>query len=300
MKNHKKIFIINFILILVVLVSFEFICHYIYLKKYPIGKEFKISQLFQYYKPKVIDVNLFVYDFKSTKKRPIITMGCSFTEGVEGSNKTFAYELSRVTGRKTYNRGKSASGPTFILWQLEQKDFKKQIPDAEYVFYIFVTDHIYRIFRRITIYSNGTIYQPLYIERDGKVKEIKPYLKWLYPLYSVKLLHHELYMPFLKANNFQTYSIPVYMSMIKAMNDKIHGLYPNSKFVFIEYPVGNYKRLNAKQIQQIKDMGIIYFNVEDLIGKDFNQSKYQADEHWHPNYLAYQKMTEALVKKLNL
>ena len=92
----------------------------------------------------------------------------------------------------------------------------------------------------------------------------------------------------------------LFMSIIKATNNRIHELYPNSKFVLIEYPMNGCNDLTPEEIKQIKDMGIIYFHIEELMGHDFNDKKYYADKVEHPNYLAYQKMTETLVKKLNL
>ena len=138
MNKYLKIISINLFIIFIIILFFEFICNFIYIKYYS-----GYQDRFKYYKSKFVDMSWFnpddtVYKEKNNvKKRPIITIGCSFVAGVEERNQTFAYEINRITGRKTYNRGVCATGPSMMLYQLKHPDFKKIAPDAEYVIYIY-------------------------------------------------------------------------------------------------------------------------------------------------------------------
>ena len=142
----KKILLVNIIVILAIFTVLELISknieekemakmykkHYDYFHEDKLKIKYKPVKKFNYDKIVMSKVKDKIY--KGNKKGAIVTIGCSYTAG-EGlqENQTFAYKLNKYTGRTTYNRGVSASGPQLVYRQLSDIDFKKQIPDAEYI-----------------------------------------------------------------------------------------------------------------------------------------------------------------------
>ena len=122
------------------------------LPKYKIPKEYNYKEY--------IDKDKFIIKGSSDKK-PIITVGCSYTYGILlEPYETLAGQLNRVTGRTVYNLGISATGPQTVYEQLKAPDIKKEIPDAEYIIYTFLHNHIMRQF--MYILSNSNIINSVY------------------------------------------------------------------------------------------------------------------------------------------
>lgn len=140
MNRILKIIFINVILLLLILITSEWICFLIIKHKYEprlkITKAMNkatgrhsLEELKYNYK-----LNSFNYENEKIamrnpeglnyKKLPIILFGCSFTYG-DGlnNNQTFSYKLSHLAKRPVYNRAECGWGVQHMLSNLEEKTF---------------------------------------------------------------------------------------------------------------------------------------------------------------------------------
>lgn len=244
----------------------------------------------------------------SNKKRGIITIGCSYTWGVGlDRSQTFAAKLNKYTGRTTYNRGIPATGTQMVYRQLSDKNFKREIPDAEYVIYTFIWDHFYRMFRPLYSPYIGDM-AICYRLKNNSLSEIKhPF----YPFYSLFTIRNFIYNKSVSdaKKEFSTGS-PLFLKTIEESQKMMKQLYPNSKFVLLEFPEGpmcseNYvdgnNELKEPEIKKLEEMGIIYVNAEKLVGhklRDIN--KYRVADKDHPSEKAWDEVVPKLAQKLNL
>lgn len=229
-------------------------------------------------------------------KRPLIFFGCSFTEGAGlRDEQTLAYKVSKLTGRTVYNRGKGSTGAQFMYYQLSTPALKEEVPDAEYMIYTFIWDHLYRLYnyQACPLITGVNLRYKIV---NNKLEEIKPAFLPLYSLYSVKKIQLNIANKngLKEEQNFKLFNFIMNESIKSA-----HKSYPNSKFVMIEYPDYHQKTLPPDEIQKLKDMGFVFINAEQLLGHDLKDSKYRLVDN-HPAELAWEELAPKLVHKLNL
>ena len=325
--NSKKIFkiiVINLIVILVLLAGLDF-KEFLYFKKLAnsyvesqqkLGnailnkdsEEVNISYgVVKHYKYKRVVKNTLdkVY-YGNSDKRPILTIGCSFTEGsfLQGKQ-TLAGKLNKLTDRTTYNRGIGSTGPQWVYRQLSDKKFKRDVPDAEYVFYTFINDQIRRMF--ITSIAPWQNYVDLnYRLKNGKLVERKDFLQSFYFSFWVKK-----YLAGKEQKEIeQEYrdGMPLFIATMQASVDRMHKLYPDSKFVLLDVPEAyeiescyEDNKLPKTVVEKLEKMGIIYIDAEDLVGHQLRDiDKYRVSDRKHPNEAFWDEIAPALVKRLNL
>lgn len=250
-----------------------------------------------------------VYKSENPKKRPIVTIGCSYTEGVGcglEENQTFAYKLNQMTGRTTYNRGVGGSGPQLVYRQLSDENFKNEIPDAEYVIYTFLYNHIDRQFSSLLTYFTSDI-ELNYVLKDGVLMERERPFWFMYWSFLVKTFL-EYKKQVLYFNEFHN-GFPLFYATMAASVDEMHKKYPNSKFVFIEFPESSFcsnncpdciRDLTKSEVKKLQDLGIIYIKASDLLGHNCCESKYRVADKDHPSELAWDEFIPKLVKNLKL
>lgn len=154
----------------------ENVPHYIFPRKF----DYKVIE--DIVKPRVYPSNT------KTSKRPIITIGCSYTEGVGlEENQTFAYKLNKYTGRTTYNCGIGGSGLELVYRQLSDDNFKNNIPDAEYVIYTFLYNHLSRQFQNLLCPYKSELYIN-YSLKNGHLKEDASSFWFMYWSFLVKAI----------------------------------------------------------------------------------------------------------------
>lgn len=322
--NLKKIFIINICLLVVVLISLEAYAFYTYrircapivyrhahmLKNNP--DEYIKQNMPHYELPRKYDYKKIVSVLKTrfylgSEKRAIITIGCSYTDGVGlNYNQTFAAKLNKYTRRLIYNRGLSASGPQFVYRQLSDENFTNEIPDAEYVIYTFIYDHFKRVYRTmVQMYSSDLSLR--YDVKNGKLKErFRPFwfMYWSFLLKSCAEYDDKVTYDKEKENNF-----PLFMKIMEESALQTKKNYPDSKFVLLEVPESglcydNYvpgtMELNREEIKTLENMGIIYINAEELVGHKLRNPKYKVSDKEHPSELFWEEVVPKLAKKLDL
>lgn len=243
---------------------------------------------------------------KGFAKRPIITIGCSYTEGAFlAENQTFAYKLNKLTNRTTFNRGIGSTGPQMVYRQLSDKNFKNEIPDAEYVIYTFIRDHLKRMFlSTLTPWHN---YVGLnYRLKNGNLVERKEFWQLFHSSFLVR--KYLVTKEYLEYKEECEQNFPLFLKTVQESVNAMHNLYPNSKFVLVDVPETYYtdeefekNKLPKSVVSELEKMGVIYIDAEDLVGHKFRDAdKYHVDDKQHPNELFWDELTPALVKKLNL
>lgn len=262
--------------------SFRFKIDYEYPKKFNYAE----------YKKTMRPVN-----YKKSTKRPILFFGCSFTEGLDlNKEQTLAYKISDLTNRTTYNRGKSSTGPQFMYYQLNDKNFKKEVPDAEYIIYTFIWVHFERLYNYRTCQFLNYL-NLRYKNVNNQLVEVKPTFAPIYSLYTIKNLQYGI-------EREKTVQEEKDNKLFNLMMDESFKLaqkkYPHSKFVILDYPDWHKKRLPSKEVKDLQNMGFIVVDVEDLIGHSLDDRKYLLEDNIHPSELVWDEVAPKLVKKLNL
>lgn len=129
----------------------------------------KVSKFGYFWYKKRLKVN-----HGNSSKPPIIFFGCSFTEGYGlKATQNLPYKITKLTGITTYNRGLGGNGPQQMLYELSHKDIFKEIPNAQYIIYIFMDDHPSRMKVFIPDLFATTL-QPKYKIQNGILTEEKP------------------------------------------------------------------------------------------------------------------------------
>lgn len=264
---------------------------------------YKIPKLFNYenYKKQLRTVN-----YKNSKKRPVIFFGCSYTQGVGLTNEqTLAYKISNLTNRTTYNRGVGGTGTQFMYYQLNRNDLKTEIPDAEYIIYTFIWDHLYRLYAYELNFFGSDI-NLRYKIKNNRLVEISPSFMPFYALYTTKRIQESIK---LKNGGLESCDYKMFNMIIKESIRLSKEKYPNSKFIMLTFPdsgvfMKNYvegrRSFNKEEIKKLKEMGVILINAEELVGHQLRKDKYRVADKDHPSELSWDEIAPRLVKTLHL
>ena len=163
MKNTAKIISINIILLINVILLFDWLL-------------LAINQ----YKVSPVDIN---WTLKTTprlenylpynpNKKSIVTIGDSYVIGeLIPPEDTLSYKLQSLTGRKTYNYGMTAHGIQHVLYKIQNSWFFKQKDlNPEYVVYVFIADHLNRMYKNYYFFLGSTKYLRYEKMRGGGLK----------------------------------------------------------------------------------------------------------------------------------
>lgn len=317
MKINKNTLFINTMLVLVVLILCELYCFFSYSYKYQEQindqlvlfadkEEGKKALSIRYRKPKIIGENYyFNYQRRysgTSSKRPIVTMGCSYTEGIGVSYKnTFAAKLNKYTNRTVYNRGIGGTGLQVVYEQLSYDRMQEQIQDAEFIIYTYIPDHINRLARKTIAPYIPDIMPTYHLKKDKLVKD-KSYFYPIYYLFIYKMLAEY----FEKINTEKEFENgkPLFFKLLEETISVANKKYDNLKFVFLEFP--HYGQspevaLSDLEREKIRELGYIYISAEDILGEDLRTNlKYRAVDKDHPSGLVWEELVPQLVEKLNL
>ncbi len=304
-KIFKRIFIILINLIIIILLT-ELICY--------LSCIFSLNEKYEgfFARIKKYEYNLNYYrDFEDTyeniktnrlrkpvglnyKNKPILLMGCSFAYGYKlNENENLGYRLSQLLKRPVYNRAfEWWWGLHTMLYQSRREDFYKEVPEPEYVVYVFIIDHINRISTSIV---NPVIYLPhvRYVYKKGKLEREK--YPWRYNLYM-----------------FRAYTILRAHSLIDHFNNKILNEYfietkqefdkhwKNYKFIILLYDETEWNDIvmNKIDVDGLRKNGFIVIYTKDLIGRYLNQPEDTIKGDFHPSSYAWSLIAPKLADKI--
>jgi len=298
MKKVLKIIIINILLIIFLFIGFETYFYKKYFdffktnspnkshhsfKKEPFENKFKNFYLTIIRKP--VGLNY--------KKKPILFLGCSYAYGEHLDNKeTISYKVSQKTKRPVYNWACTAGGIQHAFYVINK--MQKIEPDPEYIFYLYIKDHLRRMY---TIVDNADRSENLqYKLKNGKFKKKDN----RYNIFdnSYFLLNIKGYF----LNNYYTNSknchnlFTVYATQLK---NRIKEKYPNSKFVIVIYDY-----MPQELIEGLKKNNIDIIYPQESKKFDYNNEKYKLPkekDYWqHPSGKAWDVMSDILIKEFHL
>ena len=141
-----------------------------------------------------------------------------------------------------------------------------------------------------------------YIDKNNNFKKVKHSFYPFYLLFTVK--HYLENRCGILAWEEKQNHYPLFKRTMLECVKAIKKNFPNTKFVILDFPdvsVFSEKKevLSDDIIKYLESIGIIYINVEDLIGHKITD-EYRLSDKDHPNEKAWDEIIPALVKKLNL
>ena len=236
---------------------------------------------------------------KNTDKGSIIIAGCSFADGQElDEQNRFHSVLSDASGRTVYNFGFPSASINWIYKRLllDNKS-SSEYNNPEYFIYVYIPDHIRRLFSFETQTSTANI---RYKIKNGRLEETKSIIDVLYPLFSIKKLAR--YITAKETNEEVKNNLPLFNKLMFETKKLADEKYNHPKFILLDYPqLDNDDGLSEQEIKTLGGAGIIYINVEELIGHELiNREEYFVSDKIHPNERAWQEIAPALAKRLEL
>lgn len=320
----KKVLIINAILLVIILIIAEAVSYKVCydrfspvielsIKAYGDTPEVRKAMKFGYRKTinhKYEDLvkDLPIYEGTAKDKRPVVLLGCSYTEGIGlDRNQTMAAKINKITGRKVYNRGVAGTGVSFVYRQVSDENFKKEIPDAEYFIYTFIFDHVDRQFQYLYSYYLNDLNFTYHLENGKLVLDKHPF----WPLYSSFMI--KTYFEHQTAVNSEKeykHGYPMFLQTMKEIKDTINSKYPNSKVVFLVVPESSMcspdytegtRELDNKTLDKVSEIGFTVIDAEKLAGHDYRDiEKYRIADRDHPNERFWDDLVPKLVNYLKM
>ena len=217
-------------------------------------------------------------------KKPIVILGCSFAEGSGLSNEEkFSNRLHDVTKRDVYNRAMFGQGLQYMLYQLEDENFYKELPEPEYVIYVYMWDQIRRLYKECAPWMKSPFYEE---KENGELKKIENPFYYMFPMVCVRYFQDF-------NDNEKTYSLlRKHFIYAKELADK-H--WKNAKWILLIYD--EYSPI--EQFEELKKYGYTIAPAKDLVPSDFYTNlKYRLSaKDVHPSKEAWLLLTPKFVKK---
>ena len=235
-------------------------------------------------------------------KKPIAVFGCSYAYGYRLNNEqTLSYKLSQLSRRPVYNRAYPGWGIQHMLFQAKLPILYNQVPEPEFVIYIFMNDHLRRLYL-LTFMSNNMLNENFNLRFKEKnnslviADDFNPFINFFRRLY----ITNELDFLFVKyitlrksnENNYYNFALKHFIESKKEMQKR----WKNSKFVIFFY---NDLYSENKLKEKLENEGFIVLGNYDLSNENLSDKKYLSDDY-HPKEDAWNLLTPLLVKKLNL
>ena len=303
-RKVLKITLINIVFLIFLVISFE---TYFCIKNTTFWN--KKFNGFGYLLKKEKFENKFNDDFKKEvrkpqglkyKKKPILFLGCSNAYGqFLEEEETLSYKISKKAKRPVYNWAYPAWGIQHAYYIIQ--NMPKIQPEPEYVFYVFINDHLRRMYMNCFIEDYAENLQ--YKLKDGKLEKIDNRSNIFdnsYFLVNLKKLFIYFYK---KSENSQN----LFLNYVYQLNDEVKTLYPHSKFVILVFEHNNKKKKGKLQYKLMEELQKNRINVvfsSKITDVDFSEDKYrlpkEKDSFRHPNALTWDIVSDALIKEFDL
>ena len=232
---------------------------------------------------------------KFKKKKPVVLFGCSYAYGYGlEDNQTFAHKLALRAKRTVYNRSFPAWGIQHMLYQAQQPSLYEKIPEPGYVIYVYMHDHL----RRLYLYSFASWnilneeFDIRYKDKNGELFEMKnsnPLLNQVKRLYTANSLQHWYVQKFLLKDKERTYDLA--LEHFIAAKDEMQKHWKKTKFVILIYDDFNF---NPDLKSELKQNGFIVMDISEFAAA----SKFITNKN--PNEAAWNAIVPKVVKELKL
>lgn len=234
---------------------------------------------------------------KDSKEKAILLFGGSFTFGHEiPVEKTLHKVLARHSSRPIYDRSLSGYGVNQMLYQLQDEDFYKIVPEPEYIIFTYIPDHIRRLYQPC-LFSIPQYYGAHYsMKKDKNGNYYLEHRK--YPLFYdrfnfvARLID---FKPFDIANDYSRAFLKQHFIETKKAIDK-H--WKNTKFIiFVYYDDDTFY---FEQIQKdLEKIGYTVINRNDVFPFEPKDVRYcLSKDDGHPNDKAWDAIVPKLIEYL--
>ncbi len=309
MKKKLIIISVNLIILILGYIIFEY---FFYTNCISTDKRDFKSNLFNYIKSHIIADFDIVYAHKkkygyfrdtiieNSKLPPILIFGCSFGYGYKLDEKqALAYKLANLTGRSVYNRSISSYGIQDMPYMLETYPLEKEIPNPEYIIFVFIENHIYRLYRPV-MGPNEAYYDVHYKQTKDGLELAKPfYFFYRFPIVRY-VIHHYMFnkIDFIDFDKKFDYMKLHFERTKEIVHKKFTPPYPKIVIlIFHEFEADIY---NTKRWKELQDEGFIIVDVKKITNKNMGDDKYRIPNDGHPNEAAWDVITPALANALHL
>lgn len=262
-----------------------------------INKDIKIGYKLKYYDwdenyPYIVKYNMRKPFGTKYKNKPIVIFGCSYAYGYDlKDEQSLGYKLSEYTKRPVYNRAFNGFGIQHMLYQLEREDFYKEVPQPEYVIFVYINGHISRCYSKKRDWFINEYLS--YEKKNNRLIRWHKFYAPIFNLYSVNSVYNSV------INTFFMFNIPItdfarqHFIQSKEMVDK-H--WKGTKFVVI-----NYDDNNEKEINELEKYGIKIIHVNHLAPQVNPQQKtFIVRENVHATEATWSLLVPKICKELNL
>ena len=233
------------------------------------------------------------------KKAPILIYGCSYAYGFSLEDEdTFGYKLSEKTKRPVYNFAVSSKGLQDALYLLRNDE--KITPEPEYVFYVFINDHVRRMFINCNKIDN--VKYLTYKKSDGQLVENTDRFDLAERFYIAGIIKNSFYYAFKKVFDKQIYDLTrLYFISIK---NEINNKYPNAKFIVLDYENGVENYLSPQKVKDLEKDGIKVITLnkvfKDKLKSDRYRNSYEKDIYRHPTGEAWDLIIDFLMNEYGI
>ena len=236
---------------------------------------------------------------KKTNKTPILWLGCSFAEGAGLEDKnTPCFKISDLTGRSCINKSKGATGAQYMYYQLTDKNLKNDYPNVDFVIYTFIWNHLHRLYNYQVNPLIDMVNLRYKVDSKGNLVQYKPLFK---PIYSSFFIKRILNRQVSKNIKKEEQDFKLFNAVMKQSANTVHQLYPNAKFIMIEFPELSKKELPQSEIDTLKSYGIEVIKAADYMKNiDIYDKKYWQSDEIHPREELWDMVLLQIVKKYKM
>ena len=241
------------------------------------------------------NTTLFRNSFIKDNANNIVWFGCSFAEGAGlNDNQTPCYKISELTGKSCINKAKGATGAQFMYYQINDDKIMDDAKTADFIIYTFIWNHIQRLYN-YQVNPLIDMFNLRYKIIDGNLVDITPQFNPLYSSFFVKRILNKIVFEQAKQ---ESYNFRLFNKIMKETYNISQKRYPNSKFIFIEFPELSKKELPDYEVKELESYGIKVVRVKDIIGNiDIYDPKYWLPDNIHPTEQAWDLILPIIVEK---
>ncbi len=231
-------------------------------------------------------------------KKPIVIFGCSYAYGYNlEKEQTLSYKLANLAKQPVYNRAWTGWSVQHMLYQTRLEKFYEQIQEPEYVIYVYLNDHLRRLYlMSFAAWNILADEQNLrYKEKDGNLIQIQnnnPILRQIKRLYLTNELHRIYVEKYILKDKQKCYDFAL-KHFVESKNE-MQKHWENTKYIVLFY---NDTSDNKVFKTNLEKNGFIIIDSSDLTNENLKDSKYMMPNE-HPTEAAWDLITPKLIEKL--
>lgn len=319
MQKFIKIFLINIIIIFIIIIGFEYfiykttkhedpfihsVSYFSYNKTDNMYERLKENGFYgrgdaQY----ALNFRRPVEYKSRNKTKPVLIFGCSFAWGARlDEPQTFHYKLSKLMKRNVYNRSMSCWGPQHMLYQVKREDFYKEIPEPEFIIYVYISNHIDRMYKYKYISSFCFDHEYFYLKYNEHKNNLIEEKRLEHIPYS--RIINKIILPYIAEKQVSDKSFNLLEKYFIETRKEIEKHWKNVKFIILDYDNDNYifnnypEILNKQNADKLTKDGFTVIKVSELTDIPLTEGYYLDEGDTHPNEAAWNVITPLFVKKL--